>query len=346
MTQTVKTGIVGCGNIAKSHAQGIAASPEAEFFAVCDSDFGRAEALAAEYNVPHAFGSLDEMLRSGVEAVMVCTPHPVHEEIVVKSSEAGVHSLCEKPVAIELGEVDRMIEAADKAGVNFGVIFQRRFWPASQRIRAAIDSGEIGWPTLGLSQSWLWRPESYFAMDEWRGKWATEGGGVLMNQAVHMIDLLQWFMGPVTEVYGKHATLVHGAYIDVEDTSVATLVFESGALGLIQAASTINPPFGFKVTIHGSNGNTLGVIESPEGTQGVNDLWTLDPDDSERAAWAATDAGNPGFPLFHQLQIQEFLQSIIAGRPPAVTGVEARKSLAIILAIYESQRTGKAVILG
>ncbi|CAN5733071.1 Gfo/Idh/MocA family oxidoreductase [soil metagenome] len=341
----IKTGLIGCGNIAPMHADALSLLPESEFLAVCDADSSRSNSLATKYSVPEAHGSLTDLLGSGIDALLVCTPHPAHESIVIQAAEAGVHVLCEKPIAVQLDQADRMIEAADRAGVNFGVIFQRRFWPAAQRIRTAIDDGSIGFPTLGLSQTYLWRPKSYFAMDEWRGKWETEGGGVLMNQAVHMIDMLQWYMGPVTEVYGKHVTLVHQDYIDVEDTAVATLVFESGALGLIQATTTVKPDFGFRVSIHGSNGTTLSVWEHPEGNQGINDTWTLDATGEQPKAWEAEEGGQSMYPTFHRLQIEDFLRSIIEQRPPAVTGAEARKSLAIILAIYESSRSGKPVRL-
>jgi predicted dehydrogenase len=342
-TRRIRTGLIGCGNIAPAHAEALATLPESEFIAVCDVDVSRAGAMAGKYGVADVCTSVDALLASGIEALMVCTPHPSHEEIVVRAAEAGVHVLCEKPIAVRLDEADRMIAAADKAGVTFGVIFMRRFWPAAQRIHQAITSGQIGFPTMGMCQALLWRPESYFAQGAWRGTWAGEGGGVLMNQAVHVIDLLQWFMGPVTEVYGKYATLVHGDYIDVEDTVSATLTFASGGLGIVQAITTIDPQYGFRVTVHGSNGTTLSVWENPEGNQGFNDLWTLDPSGEERARWEEAERHNPGFPGFHALQIQDFLQAITEGRPPAVTGAEARKSLAIILAIYESSRTGVPV---
>jgi UDP-N-acetyl-2-amino-2-deoxyglucuronate dehydrogenase len=167
----------------------------------------------------------------------------------------------------------------------------------------------------------------------------------MMNQAVHMVDMLQWYMGPATEVYGRIATLRHGAYIDVEDTVAATVVFETGALGSIEAFTTIQPDYGFRVTVRGDNGATASLQETPEGTQGVNDLWTLEPEAGERSAWEAAEIGRPGFPEFHQLQIAEFLDAVRAGRPPAVTGRDARNSLAIILGIYESSRTGRPVQL-
>ncbi len=343
ISRRLKTGIVGCGNIAPAHAQALATLPQSEFWACCDTDAARVNALAATYSVPNVLTDLDAFLASGVEAVMVCTPHKSHEAIVTRAAEAGVHVLCEKPVAVELDQADHMIAAAGAAGITFGVVFMRRFWPASQRIHQAIASGQIGIPTMGMCQSLLWRPESYFAQADWRGTWTGEGGGVLMNQAVHAIDLLQWFMGPVTEVYGKYATLVHGDYIDVEDTVSATLTFASGGLGIVQAITTADPPFGYRVSVHGSKGASLSVWESPEGEQGFNDIWTLDPTGEQRAQWETEERGKPGFPGFHTLQIEDFLQAIIEEREPAVTGAEARKSLAIIQAIYESSRSGQPV---
>lgn len=346
MARIIRTGIIGCGKIAATHALALSTLVEAEFVACCDTDLGRARLLAAQYGVPGVYDEIESMLReSGVEAVLVCTPHPAHEQAVVAAAQAGVHVLCEKPIAVSLAEADRMIAAADAAGVKFGVIFQRRFWPAAHRMRAAIDAGKIGRPTLGECSVRIWRSADYFASDPWRGKWATEGGGVLMNQAVHAIDQFQWFMGPALEVTGRYANLGHQGLIDVEDTAVATVAFEGGGLGVIQAASTFQPDFGFRVAIHGDRGPTISVWEQPEGQQGVNDVWTIPGEEELRAKWERDDSGKSGFPDFHRLQIQDFLQAVCDDRPPAVTGAEARKSLAIILAIYRSSQTGLPIPL-
>ncbi len=344
--RTLRVGIIGCGKIARTHAEAVGVTPGASLVAFCDAELARAQAFATEMSIEAATDSLDDFFAKGeLDAALICTPHPVHEKLVVACAQAGVNVLCEKPIAIRLEEADRMIAATDEAGVAFGVIFQRRFWPAAQRIRRAIDAGELGKLTFGSASSLLWRPEAYFKSDPWRGKWETEGGGVMMNQAVHTIDLLQWFMGPAAEVYGRIATLRHGDYIDVEDTVAATVVFESGALGTIEALTTVEPDFGFRVAVHGDNGATASVHEIPEGTQGVNDIWSFGTGAIDRAAWAEAEQGRAGFPEFHQLQIAEFLNAIRAGRQPAVTGRDARNSLAIILGIYESSRTGRPIRL-
>jgi predicted dehydrogenase len=340
----VRTGLIGCGRIAATHAMALGNLPMAEFVACCDQDLGRAHALAASHNVPRVFDDAETMFRDGdVEAVLICTPHPAHESLVVAAARAGIHVLCEKPIAIRVEAANRMIDAAQRAGINFGVIFQRRFWPASQRMRQAIDAGRLGKPTLAECAVRIWRSPEYFASDPWRGKWSTEGGGVLMNQAVHAIDLLQWFMGRPADVYGHYATHRHGAYIDVEDTAVATILFASGALATILAATTFEPESGFRVAVHGDKGPTLSVWEPVEGQQGFNDVWSVPEEEACRADWESNEKGKPGFPRFHQSQIQDFLASIIEKRPPAVTGEEALVSLEIIQAIYESSRTGRPV---
>jgi UDP-N-acetyl-2-amino-2-deoxyglucuronate dehydrogenase len=345
-TRKVRVGLVGCGKIAATHALALSSLAEADWVACCDRDVARATEMAAKYDVPQVFGDAAELFASGlVEAVLVCTPHPAHEAVVVAAANAGIHVLCEKPVATTLGEADRMIDAADNAGTKFGVVFQRRFWPSAQRIRTAIDAGKLGNLTLGDCTVRLWRGPEYFGADPWRGKWASEGGGILMNQAVHSIDHFQWFMGRAVEVYGKYATLRHGDYIDVEDTAVATIVFENGALGVLQASSTFQPAFGFRVAVHGDKGAAVSMWERNEGELGVNDVWSIPGEESLRETWLQEDDGIRGFPQFHQAQIRDFLQAVRDDREPAVTGKEARKSLEIILAIYESSRSGLPVSL-
>jgi predicted dehydrogenase len=346
MAERVRVGLIGCGNIAKTHAAALATLPEADFVACTDIDIDRARAMAEDYHIPRIFPDADAMLGSGeVQAVVVCTPHPSHTPLVIAAAEAGVNVLCEKPVTTRLTDADRMIAAAERGGIKFGVIFQRRFWPAAQRMRQAIDDGKLGNLTLGECIAHLSRDRAYFAQGEWRGKWATEGGGVLMNQAVHTIDKFQWYMGPAVEIFGRYATLVHGDYIDVEDTVVATVKFASGALGIIQGSTTIKPNLGFRVAVHGDNGATASLWEFPEGKEGINDIWTIPGEEQFVPVWEGVEQRRAGFPHFHALQIQDFLAAVRDDRPPAVTGAEARKSLEIILAIYHSSRTGLPVQL-
>jgi UDP-N-acetyl-2-amino-2-deoxyglucuronate dehydrogenase len=347
---TLRVGIVGCGRIAGNHARALHQVDGVEVVGCCDSAGDRATAFAAEHGIPHAATSLDALLPLGLDAVTVCTPHPVHAEIVVRAAEAGLHVLCEKPIAVDLAAADRMIEATDRAGVTFGVLFQRRFWPAAQRIRAAIDDGRLGRPVLGEVSVLLHRPASYYAADAWRGRWDTDGGGVLMTQAMHQVDMLCWFLGRPTQVSAFIRTHVHGANIDTEDSASAVVAFDSGATATITATTAANHNLGNRVTVIGETGAIASVLEFPEGQEGVNELWTVPGEARLRTPFDAAleaqpDVGSVNARLgdFHTQQVHDFAQAVLTGREPAVTGRDARTSLAVVTAIYESAQTGRVV---
>jgi predicted dehydrogenase len=248
-----------------------------------------------------------------------------------------------------------MIEATAAAGVRFGVLFQRRFWPAAARIRRAIDEGRLGPPICGGVLVRLNRDADYYA-EPWRGRWATEGGGVLMTQAIHHIDLLQWFMGPARRVTGRCATLVHRGVIEVEDTAGAIVEFASGGIATIQAGTTFQPGLGAQVWVSDARGRTASVMEFPEGV-GFTDASTV-PGEEAFADGPSADGPRVGgvfdLPLaeihdhlapYHAMQIADFVDAVRGGREPAVTGHEAVRSLEIIEAIYASSRTGVAIEL-
>jgi UDP-N-acetyl-2-amino-2-deoxyglucuronate dehydrogenase len=198
----VRTGLVGCGKVGQIHAAALRRLPESDFVAVCDSDSARAAAFAERHGA-RPFTDVGAMLRdAGVEAVVIGTPHPLHAAPAIAAAEAGAHVLVEKPLAASLADCDAMLAAARRAGVRLGVISQRRFYEPVRRMKAAIDAGKIGTPVLGVFEMFSWRDRAYYQSDPWRGKWATEGGGVLVNQSPHQLDLLQWFMGEIDEVSG------------------------------------------------------------------------------------------------------------------------------------------------
>ncbi|GAS99493.1 oxidoreductase [Mycolicibacterium canariasense] len=348
-----RVGIVGCGKIAQNHARALAAIDVVEISACSDVDLGRARSFADQFEIGQAFATLSELLDSGVDIVTVCTPHPSHEAVVVAAAQRGVHVLCEKPIAITMAEAGRMIEATEQAGVKFGVLFQRRFWPAAQRLKEAVAGGGIGTPVFASATVRLGRDRAYFDADPWRGTWSAEGGGVLINQAIHYIDLMQWFVGsPIVEVGGTISTLVHGDYIDVEDTAVATVRFANGALGTISAGTTFVPGLGNQVLVSGSTGATVSVTEYPEGTAGISDIWTLSGQEAYLPPLSTdVDADPPlaqihqNLTPFHALQIADFVHAVIEDREPLVTGAQACQALEVVLAIYESSRTGTRVTL-
>ena len=345
-----RTALIGCGKVGRIHAKALRDLPESQFVAVCDASADRASSFAREFGVAH-FTDLATMLRSArVEAVTIATPHPLHAEPTIRCCEAGVHALVEKPLAATLADCDAMIAAANKAGATLGVISQRRFLEPVIRMRQAIDAGKIGQPILGVFQMYSWRDEAYYRSDPWRGKWDTEGGGVLINQSPHMLDLLQWFMGPIEEITGCWGNLTH-PYIEVEDTALAMVRFKNGGLGSIVASLCQKPGIYTKVHIHGSNGASVGVETDRgatfiAGMSGIvepplNDIWTIPGEqhllakfqEEDRANFAKIDAVQH----YHALQIQDFLRAVGEGRKPMVTAEEGRVVVEMFTAVYRSQ---------
>lgn len=246
--EKVRTALIGCGKVGHMHAKALSTLPESDFVAVCDKDLARAQAFAGQYHA-RAYTDVQEMVTDAdVQAVVVCTPHPLHMSPAVLAAQAGAHVLVEKPLAASLRDCDAMLAAADEAGVKLGVISQRRLYGPVQRVKAAIEADKIGRPVLGTVVVLGWRDEAYYRSDPWRGRWDTEGGGVLVNQAPHQLDLLQWFMGPIDELFGYWDNLNH-PYIEVEDTAVAVLRFKNGGLGSIVVSNSQRPGIYGKVHV-------------------------------------------------------------------------------------------------
>ncbi len=346
----VRTASVGCGKVARLHVAALTALPQAQLVAVCDTDAARSAEMAASCGVP-GFTDIRRMIdEAKVEAVIICTPHPVHAEPAVIAAGAGVHVLVEKPLAATLPDCDRMLEAASRHRVKLAVVSQRRFFEPVARMKNAIDAGKIGRPILGSVVMLSWRNEQYYQSDPWRGKWATEGGGVLINQAPHHLDILQWLMGPVEEVSGYAENLNH-PYIEVEDTAIGAIRFRSGALGSVLVSLSQKPGIYTKIHIHGSNGASVGAQTDTGATfiAGVseavappfNDLWTIPGEEAFLAELHALDGAryrqiDPGW-HYHMLQDCDFLDAILEDREPLVSGAEGRKVVEIIAAIYRAQ---------
>ncbi len=357
MSTTLKTGIIGCGKVAGIHAAALAVSQKSSFTAVCGRDEIRTREFAARYGVK-AYTDVTQMVSmEKLDMVTICTPHPQHRIPAIEALNAGAHVLIEKPLASSLEDCDAMLSAAKITGKQIAVISQRRFYSPCLRLKQAIDSGKIGKPALGVVLMFGWRNEAYYQSDPWRGKWTGEGGGVLVNQAPHQLDLLQWFMGSeIEEVYGTWKNLNH-PYIEVEDTALAILKFKNGSVGNIIVSNSQKPGIYGKVHIHGDNGASVGVqtdggamfiagmtsIQEPP----VNDLWSVPGEEDKLRDWVKEDADffmsiDP-IQYYHQLQIEDFIDALIDGRRPMMTGEEGRVTVEIFTAIYRSQRDGKAV---
>ena len=227
--KTVKFGIVTYGKIARMQAQALKGLEGVELAGVWGRDPAKTKGFAADFGIT-AYESIAAMGKAGIDVAVISSPHLIHREQALEALAAGMHVLVEKPMAISTADCDAMITAAKAAGRKLGVISQRRWFPAVRRVRDAIDAGKIGAPVLADVVIFGWRDEAYYRSDPWRGSWAGEGGGVLVNQAVHQLDLLLWLMGPVAEVHAYWDNLNH-PYIEVEDTAAAILRFESGAIG-------------------------------------------------------------------------------------------------------------------
>jgi predicted dehydrogenase len=356
MERKVRVGIVGCGKVGGLHAAALQQLPGAELAAVCDALLSRATSFAERYG-GQAYGSPAELCQhAGCEVLLICTPHPLHEEPVLQAAKAGIHVLVEKPLSHNLAACDRMLAAADAHGIKLGVVSQRRYFEAVQRVKQAIDAGKIGRPILGVFQMYSWRDAAYYASDPWRGKWATEGGGVLVNQSPHQLDMLQWFMGEIEEVSGYWGNLNHPE-IEVDDTAVAVIRFRSGGLGSIVTSVSQRPGIYTKVHVHGSNGASVGVQTDAgatfvAGMSGIaapplNDVWTIPGEEHLLKVWEAEDRArfakiDPTV-HYHQLQIADFLQAVRDDRDPLVTGREGRIVVELFTAIYRSQQERRPI---
>ena len=253
MDKSIRFALITYGKVARLHARALRSMPGAKLVAVYGRDPAKRAAFAAEFGI-HAYDGIAEMIAgSDVDVVIVASPHPQHKEHAIAALQAGAHVLVEKPMAILVEDCDEMIAAATRAGRLLSVICQRRWYPSVQRLRRAIDAGRLGTPALGQVIMLGWRDQAYYESDPWRGSWEHEGGGVLVNQAPHQLDLLQWLMGPAIEVSAYWDNLNH-PYIEVEDTAVASLRFAGGALGSVLVSNSQKPGIYAKVHIHGRNG--------------------------------------------------------------------------------------------
>ncbi|TWT58155.1 1,5-anhydro-D-fructose reductase [Thalassoglobus neptunius] len=341
-------GIVGTGMIAQFHAQAIAAIPDAVLVACFDMVGDRANAFADE-NSCQAYTDLDEMLANpDVQVVTICTPSGAHLDPAVAAAKADKHVLVEKPLEITLSRCDQIIQACEESGVKLGSILPSRFSPANLALKKAIEDGRFGTLTLGDTFVKWWRSQEYYDSGGWRGTWKLDGGGAFMNQAIHNVDLLYWFMGDVSQVCGMTATLAHER-IEVEDVGSAVVRFKNGAIGNLEATTSAFPGLLKKTEIHGTKGSA--VIEQDSIL--VWDFEESHPDDEkilvECGASSATSGGasDPKAISFigHQKQFEDFIKAVQEDRTPQIDGYEGRKSVELILAIYQSSWEGQRIDL-
>lgn len=341
-------GIIGCGMISNFHAKAIADVEGAELVACFDMVKEAADRLARETGCK-AYYSLDEMLADPkVNIVTIGTPSGAHMDPAVAAARAGKHVIVEKPLEITLQRCDRIIDECATAGVVVSTIFPSRFHGSSQTIRKAVDAGRFGKLTVGDAYVKWYRTQKYYDSGAWRGTWGLDGGGALMNQAIHSVDLLAWLMGPVAEITAHTALLGH-ENIEVEDVAVAALRFSSGALGVIEASTAIYPGYLKRIEIHGLAGSA--VMEEEDIVKW--DFAEATPEDEaikQQSAARVSGGGGAADPAAighhgHARQFHDVVEAIRAGRQPLIDGPEGRRSVEIILGIYQAAETGQAVRL-
>lgn len=341
---TIRFAVIGAGNIGKIHVAAIQQIPNAQVTVVCNRTESAGRALAATCSADWVADYQQAVTRPDVDAVAVCTPSGAHAEVAVAAAQAGKHLLVEKPIEITLARVDQIIASAQQARVVLACVFPLRFTAGVHKTREALLAGRLG--RLALADVFVkwYRPQKYYDSN-WRGTWTLDGGGAMMNQAIHSIDLLQWLAGPVESVIGRTATLAH--QMETEDTASAILTFKHGALGVIQGATSCWPGDRARLELHGDRG-TICLEEGHIVTWKLADAAS----DEEEAMLnletlqgsGASDPTAIGSER-HRRQIVDFINAIHTGQPPLIEGAEARRSIEIIRAIYRSAQENRSIAL-
>ncbi|MFA6239878.1 MAG: Gfo/Idh/MocA family oxidoreductase, partial [Candidatus Hydrogenedentales bacterium] len=331
------------------HAQSISEIAGARLVAVSDVVEKNAVALAERFGAEPYTDYKKMLQRDDIHAVSLCVPSGMRAEIAEDCAKAGKHILAEKPLEVNSERIERLIKAVDVAGVKLGCIFQYRFAEGAQAIRKALDDGRFGKLVMGDAYIKWFRSQEYYDSGAWRGTRKLDGGGVLMNQGIHQIDLLVWFMGPVKSVVAQTALVGHTG-LEVEDLACAMLTFENGAMGVIEGTTATWPGHAARVEVHGTEGSA--VLED-----GKLIVWKFKeerPEDEKILAQMGQEsalgsgAGDPLTSLKHEghrRQIEDFVNAIREDRMPLIDGRDGRRSVEVIEAIYRSAAAGKPVQL-
>lgn len=342
-------GIVGCGIIAPFHARAIKELPNARLVAVADPTPERAQQFAKEFGAEGHTDVLELLARTDIDIVCVCVPSGLHAKVGVQAAAAGKHVVVEKPIEVTLEAADRLIAACESNGVELAVISQHRWDAGVRELKELVDSGRLGSLVLGDAIVKWYRTQKYYDSAGWRGSWKLDGGGALMNQGVHYVDLLQWVMGPVERVFARTRTSAHER-IEVEDIAVAVLSFSSGAVGILECTTAAYPGLSERLEISGTGGTAIVEAGALKVRELKDEKGETTPYGGKLAAAGegrGQAASNPADISYrgHREQLADLIEVIENGRRPFIDGVEARKPLEIILAVYESARTGRDVTL-
>jgi UDP-N-acetyl-2-amino-2-deoxyglucuronate dehydrogenase len=336
---TTYIGLIGGGNISETHARAALAVPGVEIAAIYGTNAQKVTRLSAEHGgKPYSDWALF-LAHRPMDLVAIGSPSGLHAAQGIAAAQHGLHVLTEKPIDINTKNADALITAADKANVKLGVIFQDRLKPNIQLLKRWLDRGLLGKPLLVDARVKWYRPPEYYSNSKWRGTFALDGGGALINQAIHTVDLLVWFLGDVARVEARTATVLHK--IEAEDTAVATLEFASGAVGTFLATTAGYPGYPRRLEITGTHGTVIlehDRIIAADLRNPPQDLAGIVTGDSNQSASSAAVTDIRG----HKAILEDFLYAIANDTQPICNGREGRRSLALVEAIYNSARESRA----
>lgn len=348
----VRIGVIGAGAIAPSSIFAIGQIADAELAAVCDLAVERAEVLAKENDVPF-FGSVEEMLRADVvDAVTICTPSGFHLETALEVIDGGKHLLVEKPMEITVERIDRIVAAAREKGVKLAGVYQSRFRPVARRLKGMVDAGLLGEIYSGSAYIKRYRTQEYYDSGGWRGTWEVDGGGCLMNQGIHVVDLLLWFMGEAKSTIAMVDSV--GRQVEVETLAVGLVEFASGAKGVIEGTTLAYPEWPQYLEIFGSRGTVafssdklmqMELIDpTAEEEKAREELLRISGEleqiKEKARAGAAPGTAVPVVDMGHTPVMGDFVEAILEDREPMVNGLESRRAVELITGIYESGKNG------
>jgi UDP-N-acetyl-2-amino-2-deoxyglucuronate dehydrogenase len=343
----MRIGFTGGGGITDTHVRAALDVPGLEVAAIQGSNRPKVEALCTCHGGTPYTDFTAFLAHRPMEAVAIGSPSGLHAEQGLAAVRAGLHVLVEKPIDITTARADALVAAADAAGVTLGVFFQDRGKPDIVRMKALVDGGTIGRPILAEARVPWYRPPEYYSASKWRGTWTLDGGGALMNQAIHTVDLLLWLLGDVARVRARTATLLHD--VKVEDSGAAILEFASGALGVLAFTTAAYPGYPRRVSITGDRGtvilddDAIVALDTKDASGGGH---AVEPGGPGTAVPAKGEAARS--PIVsnigpHRAVIEDFVRAIREKRAPRCDGREGRRSVAVVEAIYEASRTGRAV---
>lgn len=337
-----KVAIIGCGNIASAHAKAVRETEGMELLAVCDVIKEKADKFAAEHNVKKVYYDFYKVLEDKeVDIVAICTPSGMHGEMVVAAAKANKHIMCEKPMEINHQKLDAIIDAIDKYKIKMACVFQRRVQQIPIKVKKALDSGIFGKVLVADAYLKYYRSSEYYKSADWRATWELDGGGALMNQGIHGLDLINWLMGGAYSVYALCKAQLHN--IAVEDTALCVVKYKNGAVGMIEGATCIMPGQETRFEIHCENGS---IIFNDSGIKS----WFLNGKEEADGVLLNSEGGTQNDPkaidaFSHTPLYEDLLDAIKNNKKPLITSQEGREAVDVILAIYKSSKENREVLL-